>query len=100
MTDTRYPHLSDTLLDTIDWFTDQMKRQLEENHHKGDRWQDDDADQFAYATADEVEELKEAVSLADRHSGNLRYQNDAIKEAADTANMAMFTAARLHDRIP
>lgn len=100
MTDTRYPHLSDNILELVDWFTEQMKRQLEENHRKGDSWKDDDPDQHAYRVREEAEELTLAVSHADRKPALKVLQEFAIEEAADVANMAMFCAYRLRGRIP
>lgn len=99
MSDTRYPHLSDDILELVDWFTDQMKRQLEENHRKGDSWQDDDTVDHACRTREEAEELTNAVSHAERKPAVKILQEFAIEEAADVANMAMFCAARLRERL-
>lgn len=99
MTDTRYPHLSDNILELVDWFTDQMKRQLEENHRKGDSWKDDDTIDHAYRTRWEAEELTDAVLQADMKPALKIMQESAVEEAADVANMAMFCAAKLRERL-
>ncbi len=93
MKDPRYPHLSDDLLELVDWFAEQMKAQLEENCFKGDAWKEDDTDQFAIRTREEAYELIDAAILLETHIDNRRYAREVVEEAADVANMAMFTAS-------
>lgn len=97
MPDERYPHLSDSTLAAVDWFADQMKRKLEDNHHKGQRetWLQNDVDQLTYRIREEAEELETAgmVFEADsRSSRHLENAQNVIDEAADVSNMAMMAA--------
>lgn len=70
---------------SVDWFSQEMERELRHNDHKPG-WIGDDLTSLLFRVYDEVRELREALS--DEEMDPVK----VIAEAADVANMAMMIA--------